>query len=203
MCSVIFCKRKKMVCIVECQNSQVCRFYLFSLNARRVDNNNARTIASLMSLPPVVSGMAITAATMAPSSSVSMTSSLLAGTALRSASTDDGTPPSTSSSAMADEDDDDNNNDGGARGVTSAGSSQPSRADGLHLPPPDRRLFAPTSTVILSSPRGPPGWFVPAPGEVEPSHCWCFFVLPVFVHVRPPPLPSFHPPSPPPPPLAP
>jgi len=37
-----------------------------TINARRVDDNNARTIASLASSPPVVSGVAITAATMAP-----------------------------------------------------------------------------------------------------------------------------------------
>jgi hypothetical protein len=39
--------------------------------------------------------------------------------------------------------------------------------------------------------------------EGVPSHHWRFFVSPVVVRVRPPPLPSFHPPSPPPPPLAP
>jgi len=31
MFSVIFCKQKKMVCTVECRNSQVSRFYLFPL----------------------------------------------------------------------------------------------------------------------------------------------------------------------------
>ena len=77
-----------------------------TINARRVDDDNARTIASLASSPPVVSGVAITSATGAPSSSASTTSSLVAGTASRSASTDDGTPPATFSSAMADDDDD-------------------------------------------------------------------------------------------------
>ena len=128
-----------------------------TINARRVDDDNARTIASLASSPPVVSGVAITSATMAPSSSASTTSSLVAGTASRSASTDDGTPPATSSSAMADDDDDDNDDDDDAdRGV-----------------------------------------------ESVPSRHWRFFVSPVVVCVRPPPLPSFHPPSPPLPPLAP
>ena len=37
-----------------------------TINARRVDDNNAMTIASLASLPPIVSGVAITTATMAP-----------------------------------------------------------------------------------------------------------------------------------------
>ena len=52
-----------------------------TINARRVNNDNARMIASLASSPLVVSGFAITAATMAPSSSASTTSSLLVGTA--------------------------------------------------------------------------------------------------------------------------
>ena len=100
-----------------------------TINARRVDDDNARMIFSLASSPPVVSGVAITAATMAPSSSASTMTSLVAGTASRLASTDDGTPPATSSSAMAndDDDDDDNNNNGGVRGVASAASSRPSR----------------------------------------------------------------------------
>jgi hypothetical protein len=38
------------------------------INARRIDDDNARMIASLASLPPVVSGVANTAATVAPSS---------------------------------------------------------------------------------------------------------------------------------------
>ena len=37
-----------------------------TINARRVDDDNARTIASLASSPPVVSGVAITATTVAP-----------------------------------------------------------------------------------------------------------------------------------------
>ena len=140
-----------------------------TINARRVDDDNARTIASLASSPPVVSGVAITAATVAPSSSTSTTSSLVAGTASRLASTDDVTPPTTSTSAMADDDDDDDNNDGGARGVASAASPRPSRWGRTNStpPPPDRHPFAPTSTVVLSVPRGPPGRIVPAPGEVE------------------------------------
>ena len=93
------------------------------INVRCVDDNNARTIASLTSSPPVVSGVAITSATMAPPLSMSMTSSLSAGTASRSASADDSTPPAMCSSAMADDDDDDNNNNGGARDVASPASS--------------------------------------------------------------------------------
>ena len=109
-----------------------------TINACRINDDNARTIASLASSPPVVSGVAITAATMAPSSSTSTTSSLSAGTASRSASTDDGTPPATSSSAMADDDDDedDDNKDGGARGVASAASSRPSRWGRTNYTPP-------------------------------------------------------------------
>ncbi len=93
-----------------------------TINVRRVDDDNARTITSLGSSPPVVSGVAITADTVAPSSSASTTSSLVAGTTSRSATTDDVTPPTTSTSAMADDDDDDDDNDGGARGVASAAS---------------------------------------------------------------------------------
>ncbi len=78
-----------------------------TINARRVDNNNARLIASLALLPPIVSGVAITAATVVPLSSASTMSFLLAGTTSRSVSTDDGTPPATSSSALADDDNDD------------------------------------------------------------------------------------------------
>jgi len=37
-----------------------------TINARHIDDDNARTITSLPSLPPIVSGVAITAATMAP-----------------------------------------------------------------------------------------------------------------------------------------
>ena len=107
-----------------------------TINARRVDDNNARTIASLTSLPPVVSVVTITATTMAPYLSALMTSSLSAGMAPRSASANDDTPPATSSSAMADDNGDDNNNNGSARGVASAASSQLLRADKLHLPPP-------------------------------------------------------------------
>jgi hypothetical protein len=109
-----------------------------TVNARHVDDDNTRTIASLASSPPVVSGMAITAATMAPSSSTSTTSSLSAGTALRSASADDGAPPATCSSAMADDDNNDNN--GGARDVASPASSRPSRADDPHLGEVERRV---------------------------------------------------------------
>ena len=95
---------------------------------------------------------------------------LVAGTASRLASTADVTPPTTSTSAMADDDDDDDNTDGGARGVASAASPRPSRWGRTKstTPPPDHRPFAPTSTVVLSFPRGPPGRIVPAPpGEVE------------------------------------
>ena len=195
-----------------------------TINACRVNDDNARTIASLASSPPVVSGVAITAATVAPSSSALTTSSLVAGTALRLASTDDGTPPAMSSlrwrmttttttttTTTA------------ARGVWRPPRRLDRRGRTNSPPPPDRRPFAPTSTVVLSFPRGPPGRIVPAPGEVErrypprapvrgssgpssesvPSRHWRFFVLPVVVRVCPPPLPSFHPPSPPPPPLAP
>jgi len=37
-----------------------------TINVHRVDDDNARTIASLASSPPVVSGVAITATTVAP-----------------------------------------------------------------------------------------------------------------------------------------
>ena len=150
-------KTRKNVCITSD----------ITINARHVDNNNARMIASLTSLPPVVSGAAFTAANMASSLSPLRTSSLSAGTVLRLASVDNGTPLATSSSAMADDDaDNDDSNDGGARGVASAVSSQPSKADKLHPPPLDCHPLAPTSTVVLSSPCGPPGRIVPALGEV-------------------------------------
>jgi hypothetical protein len=106
-----------------------------TINARRVNDNNARTIASLASSPPVVSGVAITAATVAPSSSASTTSSLVAGATSRSASTDDVTPPTTSTSAMADDDDDDDDNNN-TRGVASAVSPRPSRWGRTNSTPP-------------------------------------------------------------------
>jgi hypothetical protein len=56
--------------------------------------------------------------------------------------------------------------DGDARGVASAASPRPSRW-GRTNSTPHRCPFAPTSTVVLSLPRGPPGRIVPAPGEVE------------------------------------
>ena len=135
-----------------------------TVNACHVDDDNARTIASLASSPPVVSGVAITTATMAPSTSTSTTSSLSAGThrgwrrrttapLLRRA------PP---------------------RWRTTT-PRQPRRREGCGVPqvvstvegrrppppPPGCRPLAPTLTVVLSSPRGPPGRIVPAPGEVE------------------------------------
>ena len=45
--------------------------------------------------------------------------------------------------------------------------SRPLRAEDPCLPLPDCRLFTPPSTVAPSPPRGPPGWIVPATGEVE------------------------------------
>jgi hypothetical protein len=67
---------------------------------------------------------------------------------------------------MADDDDDDDNNN--ARGVASAASPRPSRWGRTNsTPPPDCCPFAPTSTVVLSFPRGPPGRIVPASCEVE------------------------------------
>ena len=51
-----------------------------TVNACHVNNDNARTIPSLVLLPPIVSGVAITATTMAPSLSTSATPSLSAET---------------------------------------------------------------------------------------------------------------------------
>jgi hypothetical protein len=184
-----------------------------TVNARRVDNDNARTIASLASSPPVVSGVAITAATMAPSSSMLTTSSLSAGMASRSASADDGAPPATCSSVH-----DVLLHKGGQQ---QRGQQQRRVGCGVSRvfltvkggrpppPPPHCRPFTPTSTVVNSSPRGPPGLIVPAPGEVErwfppregvvgaviQMRPLLLLVLCRLAHRRPrPPLPSFYPP---------
>ena len=113
------------------------------INVRRVDNDNARTITSLLSSPPVVSCVAITAATMAPLLSTSTTSSLSVGMVSRSASADNGTPPAACSSTMVYDGDNNDNNNGSARDVASPASSQPSRAENPHLPLPNCRPFAP------------------------------------------------------------
>ena len=105
------------------------------INVSPVNDNNARTITSLVSLSPIVSDVAITAAAMAPSSSALTTFFLLAGTASRLASADNGAPPATSFSRMADNDNDVNNNCS-ARGVAFPALYQPSRVDNIHLPPP-------------------------------------------------------------------
>ncbi len=136
------------------------------INVSPVSDNNARTITSLVSLSPIVSDVAITAAAMAPSSSALTMFFLLAGTASRLASADNCAPPATSFSRMADNDNDVNNNCS-ARGVASPALYQPSRADNIHLTPPNCCLFDPTLTVVPSSPCGPPRQIVPAPVEVE------------------------------------
>ena len=145
--------------------NKLCMTSNFNFNLRCVDDNNARTITSLASSPPVVSGVTITAATMALSLSTPTTSSLSAGTALRSALVEHGAPPAMCSSAMADGDDDDSNN-GGARDVASPTLPQPSRADNPHPPP---RLL-PVCPHLDGCPLVPPcfpGRIVLSPGEVE------------------------------------